>query len=52
VSESSSSGGGSGCGCFTLIALVIVLWALIFGVTWNGQHHGISCSCDKGLVVK
>lgn len=28
----SSSGGGGGCGCISLIATILVLWALWFGL--------------------
>jgi hypothetical protein len=50
--EEKKSGGGSGCGCFSTIATLLVLWALIFGVTVGGKHHRItSCSCEKGIEV-
>ena len=53
MSESSSnrSSGGSGCGCFSIIASVLAIWALLFGVTWNGKHYNIGCSCTDGVVV-
>jgi hypothetical protein len=35
-----------------VIALVLLVWALCFGVTWNGKHHGVSCSCDHGVEVQ
>lgn len=43
-----------GCLKFLLktVALVCVVWALLFGVTWNGKHHGLSCSRQKGVVVQ
>jgi hypothetical protein len=44
---------GCGCaGCMTTIVSCIILWALIFGWTWNGAHHSISCGCDKGVEVR
>ena len=45
----SSSGQG---GCIPFVIGIIVLWALVFGVTWNGVHHGISCDSNKGVEVK
>ncbi len=43
---------GSGCGCFGLVLGVLALWALIFGVTVNGKHYGISgCSVDSGVKI-
>jgi hypothetical protein len=33
------------------ILFVILVWALCCGVTWNGKHHSISCSCDHGVGV-
>lgn len=42
-----------GCrGCLMVILFFFVLWGLIFGVTWNGQHHGISCTTDRGVVIE
>ena len=35
-----------------LAAFVLLLWSLLFGVTWNGVHHGISCTRDRGVVVR
>lgn len=31
---------------------VLVLWILLFGFTWNGVHHEIECSCNRGVEVK
>lgn len=39
-------------GCLTTIAIAIVVWAICFGVTWNGRHYGINCSCAKGVEVE
>ena len=47
-----NNGNSSGGGCLRVILLVLVLWALIFGVTWNGRHYEIGCSCDKGVHVQ
>lgn len=40
-----------GLGCLKFVLTMIVLWALLFGVTWKGRHHGVSCTCDRGVVV-
>lgn len=39
-------------GCIPAVISLIVLWALLFGFTWNGQHHGVTCTCDRGVVVE
>ena len=41
-----------GWGCLPLVLLVFLGWALLFGVTWNGKHHGISCSRARGVEIK
>lgn len=39
-----------GCsGCLSVILGVILLWALLFGVTWDGNYYGISCSTERGV---
>lgn len=40
-----------GCGCFSTIAGVFIIWALIFGITVDNKHYGISCSCSKGIDI-
>ena len=50
MSDDSSS--GSPLGCVGFIVTVVVLWAFLFGVTYGGKHHGLSCSCSKGVVVE
>jgi len=39
-------------GCLILLVTIVVLWAACFGVTWNGQHHGMSCSEDRGVEIR
>lgn len=39
-------------GCLSTIVAIIFIWALIFGVTIGGKHHGISCTRDRGVVVE
>lgn len=40
-------------GCLSLILGVIVIWALLFGVTLDGKHYGLSgCSCKRGVQVQ
>jgi hypothetical protein len=42
-----------GClGCVGLIVSCIIIWGLLFGFTYGGQHHGIGCSCDHGVTVQ
>jgi hypothetical protein len=42
-----------GCfGCLGTIIILILIWALIFGVTIGGRHYGIS-SCDgEGVHIQ
>ncbi len=49
-SENSSS--GCGCGCVGIIFGVLFIWALLFGVTINGTHYGLSgCSQSRGVEI-
>lgn len=52
---SKKSSGGTGCagiGCLGPTLGILLLWALLFGVTVNGQHYGLSgCSRDSGLEI-
>jgi hypothetical protein len=41
----------SGGGLLSLILGIILLWAMCFGVTWNGKHYGLSCSMDRGVEI-
>ena len=41
-----------GVGCVTMIVMFIVVWGLLFGVTIDGKHHGISCSRAKGVEIQ
>lgn len=43
---------GSGCGCLSAIVFLILIWALVFGVTIGGKHYGLSCTCERGVVVE
>jgi hypothetical protein len=38
-------------GCLSIIFTVIILFALIFGVTIKGIHYGIDCNCNDGVVL-
>ncbi len=51
MSETSTGNGGSEWGCLPLILTILVLWALLFGVSFDGRHYGIGCSCDRGVTV-
>ena len=52
VDGENDSGGCTG--CLTTIGVVVLLWALVFGVTIGGKHYGFSgcssCSCNEGVV--
>ena len=43
----------SGCGgLVTIILAVLFIWALLFGVTIDGKHYGLSgCDPEKGLEI-
>lgn len=44
---------GGGClGCVGFILGCIALWAIVFGVTIDGKHHEMSCSCKKGVELQ
>ena len=48
--KSSAKGSGGGClGCIGLLAAFYFIWALIFGITWDGVHHAIQCSSERGV---
>jgi hypothetical protein len=52
MSEGTSSGSsGGGCGCLSIIVFFLLMWALIFGVTFEGKHYAIGCGCDEGVSV-
>ncbi len=36
----------------SIALFVAVCCALCGGVTVNGKHHGVGCSCHKGVVVE
>jgi hypothetical protein len=37
---------------FGFAVVVMVLCALFGGVTVGGVHHGIGCSCERGVVIQ
>lgn len=51
TSSNSGSSGGGGCGCFSSVLFLLLMWALLFGVSVDGKHYGIGCSCDDGVSV-
>jgi hypothetical protein len=52
VSKRSADNSGGGCGCISLVAGVLFVWALLFGVTIDGRHYGLSgCSSADGLQI-
>lgn len=48
--KSTSTSVGCG-GCTSFIIGGLVIWAFIFGVTYDGKHHDVSCSCNRGVVI-
>lgn len=39
-------------GCIGIILAILTLWAIIFGVTVNGKHYGLtSCKTDGGVHI-
>jgi len=44
---SESSGGG--CGCFSLVFFILFVWAILYGVTFDGKHYELSCSETRGV---
>ncbi len=50
--STSSDANSDGWGCVSIILWVIVIWALLFGVTVNGRHHGVSRSCERGVGIE
>ena len=52
MSKRSADNSGGGCGCISLVAGVLFVWALLFGVTIDGRHYGLSgCSSADGLQI-
>lgn len=49
--KSSNSTVNCGCGCFSTIISILIIWALIFGITIDGKYYGVSCSCSKGVDI-
>lgn len=47
---SNSESGGCG-GCLSIIILVIIMWALVYGVTFDGKHCGLGLSEDTGVSI-
>jgi hypothetical protein len=35
-----------------VVILAVTIWALVFGVTCNGVHHDMRCSCDQGVILR
>lgn len=45
------SDGGSPFACLGCVLTVVVLWALVFGVTYADRHYGLSCTTRRGVEV-
>jgi hypothetical protein len=44
---------GTSClGCLGIVVILIALWAVVFGVTVDGKHYGLtSCKTDGGVHI-
>jgi len=42
----------SGPGCFGCVGFLIVVWALIFGLTIGEYHYSVSCSTERGVELQ
>lgn len=39
-------------GCLGLILTIILVWALLFGITINGKHYGLhGCDGSNGVII-
>lgn len=38
-------------GCLNIVLFILVMWVLIFGISIQGKHYQIGCSCNKGVTV-
>ena len=39
-------------GCLGTVLLIVAVWALVFGVTVDGKHYGVSgCDATHGVKV-
>ena len=36
-------------GCIGCVLTILMLWALLFGVTWGGLHYQIRCTNERGV---
>lgn len=48
----SKQSGDGDTGCLGCVLSVLLVWALVFGVTVGGRHYGVFCSPDKGVEIK
>ncbi len=47
-----SENNSSGLGCVGTIVAALIIWGFFFGVTVNGHHYSVNCTCEKGVVVQ
>jgi hypothetical protein len=48
----SKSDSSNGPGCAGVVVGALIVWGFVFGVTWNGHHYNVNCTCDRGVVVQ
>ncbi len=50
--EEANGGKSSDSGCLGFVVGLLLIAALLFGVTIDGKHYGLrDCGCDTGLVI-
>lgn len=50
--KKATAGDSNGPGCISIVLGIVALWALIFGLSVDGKHYGLSkCSCERGVEV-
>lgn len=42
----------SGPGCLGCVGFLIVVWALLFGLTIGEYHYSVSCSTERGVELQ
>lgn len=54
MSDDHEGGCGCGCGCSSIVGavlFVILLWAIVFGVTLGSRHYVLDLSLEEGVVL-
>lgn len=51
MSDNNNGCGYIGIGCLGPVLFIIVLWMLLFGVTFGGVHYYLGLSCARGVEL-